>query len=169
MPLDDPTALVRAAQGGDTLAMHELLDRLAPYVARICGPIALASAPDAAQETLIQVFKQLRRLREPATLYAWVRTIAVREAIRAARTDRRALPIAPPDLAELPAPDDPQLVADVRDALTKLRPEQRAVLVLRDLEGMDERTAAAMLRVPTGTVKSRLHRARESFREAWNR
>jgi DNA-directed RNA polymerase specialized sigma24 family protein len=51
--------------------------------------------------------------------------------------------------------------------LSRLSPEHRAVLVLRDLEGMDEQAAAAVLEVPAGTAKSRLHRARASFRKAW--
>ncbi|OLB81851.1 MAG: RNA polymerase subunit sigma-24 [Actinobacteria bacterium 13_2_20CM_2_71_6] len=169
MTAEDPADLVRAAQGGDTLAMHELLDRLAPYVARICGPIALASGADAAQETLVAVFTGLRGLREPATLYGWVRAIAVREAVRAARRDTRATPMAPGDLAALPAREDPELAADVWDVLARLHPEQRAVLVLRDLEDLDEQTAAALLNLPAGTVKSRLHRARRSFRRAWDR
>jgi DNA-directed RNA polymerase specialized sigma24 family protein len=59
---DDVERLVRAAQGGDTLAMNELLDRLAPYVGRICGPIALSQGADATQEALIAVFRSLRGL-----------------------------------------------------------------------------------------------------------
>lgn len=160
----DPVALVRSAQGGDTLAMNDLLDLLAPYVGRICGPIALSSGPDAAQETLVAVFRSLRSLREPEALYGWVRSIAVREAVRAARRDQRQVP---DDLSELPAASDPQLVVDVRDALTRLSLEHRAVLVLRDLEGLDEEAAAALLDVPAGTAKSRLHRARASFRKVW--
>ena len=159
-------ALVRAAQRGDTLALHDLLDALAPYVARICGPIALDDAPDAAQEALIAVFRGLRTLREPAALHGWVRAIATREAVRVAR--RRTLRAAD-TLPDLPARGDPELAADVRDVLARLTPEHRAVLVLRDLEGLDEAAAAALLAVPEGTVKSRLHRARRSFREAWTR
>ncbi|MGP3963397.1 sigma factor-like helix-turn-helix DNA-binding protein [Nonomuraea sp. 3N208] len=49
----------------------------------------------------------------------------------------------------------------------RLSPEHRAVLVLRDLEGLPEDEAARLLQVPEGTVKSRLHRARRSFRKAW--
>jgi RNA polymerase sigma factor (sigma-70 family) len=71
------------------------------------------------------------------------------------------------DLSELPAPDDPQLKVHVQDVLARLSPEHRAVLVLRDLEGLDERAAAELLDVPAGTAKSRLHRARASFRKAW--
>ena len=80
-------ALVRAAQGGDTLALNELLDRLSPYVARICGPIALASGPDAAQDALIAVLRGLPKLREPAALRGWARAIAVRARPRPSRAD----------------------------------------------------------------------------------
>jgi RNA polymerase sigma-70 factor (ECF subfamily) len=85
MDRDLGVALARAALGGDALAMSELLDHLAGYVGRICGPIALDGGPDAAQEALIAVFRGLRSLREPEALYGWVRAIAVREAVRVAR------------------------------------------------------------------------------------
>jgi RNA polymerase sigma factor (sigma-70 family) len=157
--------LVRAAQRGDTVAMNEVLDALTPYVGKICGPIALNDGPDAAQEALIAIFRGLRGLREPAALFGWARAIAVREAVRVARRGRRQLPA---ELMDLPAADDPQLAIDVQDVLRRLSPEHRAVLVLRDLEGMDEQAAAAVLEVPSGTAKSRLHRARASFRKAWS-
>jgi RNA polymerase sigma factor (sigma-70 family) len=162
--IEDPEQLVRAAQRGDTLAMNDLLDQLAPYVGRICAPIALNNGPDATQEALVAVFRSLRTLQEPAALFGWVRAIAVREAIRVAKQDERQVAA---DLAELPARGDPQLAVDVRDTLARLSPEHRALLVLRDLEGLDEREAAALLAVPAGTAKSRLHRARASFRKAW--
>jgi RNA polymerase sigma factor (sigma-70 family) len=156
--------VVRAAQRGDTVAMNSVLDGLAPYVGKICGPIALSDGPDAAQEALIAIFRGLRGLENPAALFGWARAIAVREAVRVARRGQR---LQPADLSELPARDDPQLAMQVRDVLERLSPEHRAVLVLRDLEGMDEQEAAAVLDVPAGTAKSRLHRARASFRKAW--
>ena len=157
--------LVRAAQRGDTLAMNDLLDELAPFVGRICAPIALDDGPDAAQEALVAVFRNLRGLKEPAALYGWVRAIAAREAVRVARRSARAIPA---ELTEVPAPGDPQLAADIHDVLTRLSPQHRAVLVLRDLEGLDERAAAERLGLRVGTVKSRLHRARDTFRKAWS-
>ncbi|MGI8688085.1 MAG: RNA polymerase sigma factor [Thermomicrobiales bacterium] len=158
-------ALVRAAQSGDTLAMNDLLDQLAPYVARLCGPIALEYAADAAQEALIVIFRSLRTLHEPAALYGWARTIATREAVRIAR---RHATFITTELLDLPAPGDIELAPDIGDILARLAPEHRAILVLRDLEGLDEHEAAALLSVPEGTVKSRLHRARRGFRKAWN-
>lgn len=156
---------VRAAQRGDGLAMAELLDTLAPAIGRWCGPIALQDAPDAAQEALIAVFRGLKGLRDPAALHGWARSIAVREAVRVAQ---RAARERPAELADVPAPDDPMLAVDIRDVLDRLAPEHRAVLMLRDLEGLDERTAGELLDVPVGTVKSRLSRARASFRKGWH-
>jgi DNA-directed RNA polymerase specialized sigma24 family protein len=93
-----------------------------------------------------------------------VRTIAVREAVRVARQSARAVP---DELDDLPATDDPALTAQVRDVLARLSPEHRAVLMLRDMDGFDEATAAALLSVPEGTVRSRLFRARQTFRRLW--
>ncbi|NUR83340.1 MAG: sigma-70 family RNA polymerase sigma factor [Nonomuraea sp.] len=144
--------------------MNELLDALAPYVNRFCGPIALSDGPDAAQEALIAIFRGLKGLREPDALYGWARSIAVREAVRVAK---RRIPAAEFD-DELPSRQDVERAADVRDVLARLSPEHRAVLVLRDLEGLDEQRAAELLSVPVGTIKSRLSRARDNFRKAWS-
>lgn len=84
---DDLAGLVRSAQRGDPVAMNDLLDRLAPYVGRIAGPIALSSGPDAAQEALTAIFRALPALREPAAVFGWARAITVREAVRVVRRD----------------------------------------------------------------------------------
>jgi RNA polymerase sigma factor (sigma-70 family) len=157
-------ATVRRAQSGDLMAVNALLDIVTPYVRRLCGPIALQDAPDATQETLIVMLRNLRQLREPAALFGWVRVIAVREAVRVARQSTRSVPA---ELVDLPAPGDPSLASVVRDVLDRLSPEHRAVLMLRDLEGLDEQSASEHLGVPVGTVRSRLFRARRRFRDAW--
>lgn len=87
-PEIDPV-LVRAAQRGDRLAVADLMDALAPYAGRVCGPIALHDGPDAAQEALIAIVKNLGGLREPGAIYGWARAIAVREAVRVARKAAR--------------------------------------------------------------------------------
>ncbi|MCX5377366.1 RNA polymerase sigma factor [Streptomyces sp. NBC_00091] len=162
----DRAALVRAAQRGDRMATQDLLDLLTPYIGRLCGPIALQDGPDATQEALIVIFRSLGQLREPAALFGWARVIAVREAVRVARAAARAVP---DPLEDVPARDDPQLAADIRDVLQRLTPAHRAVLVLRDLEGMDEHAVSALLGVPEPTVRTRLFRARRNFRKAWER
>jgi RNA polymerase sigma-70 factor (ECF subfamily) len=145
------------------MALGELMELLLPYVGRICGPIALQDGPDATQEAMIKILRGIRALEEPAALFGWARVIAVREAVRLAA--RR--PVTAP-LAELPAPGDPELAVDIADTLARLTPQHRAVLVLRDIEGLDEQQVGEILGVQPGTVRSRLFRARTSFRKAWN-
>ena len=140
-PEIDP-ALVRAAQCGDRLAVAGSDGALAPYGGRVCGPIALHDGPDAAQEALIAIFKNLGGLREPGAIYGWAR-------------DRGAGggpggPARPPGPSRRnsrmsPARGDPQLAADVRDALARLTPGHRAILVLRDLEDWTSRRSAHCL------------------------
>jgi RNA polymerase sigma-70 factor (ECF subfamily) len=157
-------SLVVAAQGGDALAMDELIELLMPFVSRLCGSIALQEGADAAQETLLAVFRGLPSLRDPDALYGWVKRVAVREAVRVAERGRRAVPA---ELADLPARGDVELGADVGDVLSRLSPQHRAVLVLRDMYGHDEREVSQWLAVPPATVRTRLFRARRRFREEW--
>lgn len=148
--------------------MDELLRALAPYVTRICGAVALDRGDDAVQETFVAVLRHLPSLREPDALHGWVRRIAVREAVRAATRGREV--VAASDGLDPAAPlPDLETVLDVRAALAQLPPLHRAVLVLRDLDGLSEAEVAALLDVPEGTVKSRLHRARAAAREVLTR
>jgi len=147
------------------MAMDALVRALTPYVGRICGSIALDRGDDAMQETFIAVLRNIRDLREPAAVRGWVRSIAVRESVRQARAgDVVAEPV------DRPAPDiDLTDAVDVRAALAELTPQHRAVLVLRDMDGLGGAEVAALLRIPEGTVKSRLHRARREFAGRWYR
>jgi RNA polymerase sigma-70 factor (ECF subfamily) len=157
---------VEAAQRGDLMALNDLLDSLTPWVGRLCGSIALDAGPDAAQETLIQVMRDLKRLRDPTALRSWVRRIATREAIRHAERRRRE-PLVDHVDRTLSSSLDPGLRHDVECVLAELPADQRAILVLRDLEGLSEAEAARVLDVAQGTIKSRLHRARRAFRQRW--
>ncbi|MFD9465732.1 RNA polymerase sigma factor [Streptomyces sp. NPDC060027] len=159
--------LVEQAQRGDALAMDELLGILAPYVGRICGPVALQDGADAAQEALIAVFRNLRQLKTPAALLGWVRQIAVREAVRFAKQRRQGSTV-PVEWEDKPITEDLHLASDIADAMERLAPEHRVVLTLRHVEGLSEQEVAGLLAVPVGTVRSRLFRARRSFRDAWD-
>jgi RNA polymerase sigma-70 factor (ECF subfamily) len=140
------------------------MELLMPYVGRICGPIALEDGADAAQEAMIKILRGIRGLHDPAALYGWVRVIAVREAVRVARQRPGTFAALRADQS---APGDPELGVDIADTLARLTPAHRAVLVLRDIEGLSEEQAGEVLSVPAGTVRSRLFRARTSFRKAW--
>ena len=146
--------------------MDALVRALVPYVSRVCGAIALDRGDDAMQETFVAVLRNLKSLREPAALYGWVRRIAVREAIRVARAG--AVPVDPLAMTDEVAPVvDVDSALDVRATLETLTPEHRAVLVLRDVDGLSETEVAHLLGVAEGTVKSRLHRARATFTRRW--
>lgn len=166
-PGPDPD-VVRQAQRGDPAALERLLDELLPYAGRICGAVALDVGDDALQETMVAVMRNIGSVREPDALRAWVRRIAVREAVRAARGGRD-VPVDPADIdvdIHVTVPDTATTV-EVRQILAGLAPEQRAVLVLRDVDGLQESEMADVLGVAPGTVKSRLHRARAAFRARW--
>lgn len=161
--------LVVRAQQGDTLALSELLDLVSPFVLTICRAIAGAGAEDAAQEALIVVFRRLGNLREPAALRGWLRTVCTREALRVTG-DQNKPTLGLEQAGQLTAPGPaPELYAAMVQALASLPPEQRAALVLREVEGLREAEIARLLAAPLGTVKSRLHRARARFREAFTR
>ena len=143
--------------------MAELL----PYAGRICGAIALDRGDDALQEAMMAIVRNIGRLREPAALHGWVRTIAVREAMRATRPGH-STPVDPETLEELRISLDHSGDVEVRDVLATLPPDQRAVLVLRHIDGLSEKETASVLGVATGTVKSRANRARQAFRDRWS-
>ena len=145
------------------MAMNQLLDQLLPRLGRLCGAIALDDGPDALQECAIQILRELPKLREPAALWSWARRIATHEAVRQAHKRPLLTHAAEPSVSDA---TDERL--EVRAQLAQLPPDQRAILVLRDLEGLDESEVAALLGVALGTVKSRLHRARQAFRAGWN-
>lgn len=165
LPIDISADMLHRAQRGEVLALHELLQQLEPYVGRICGSIALDEGEDAAQETLLIIFKNLETLHEPKALASWARTIATRESIRIAR--RTPLAIDQLDIADVSDVHELDLRIDVRRTLERLSPEHRAVLVLSSFEDMAEARIAEHLDVSPGTVKSRLSRARNRFREEW--
>lgn len=163
----DPSIVV-GAQQGDAIALDQLLDELAPYVRWLCASVAPELVDDATQEALTAIFRNLRRLRAPEAILSCARVITVRAAMEAAREADRDQVVG--DVAE--RRDDrarPEELVDVADALRRIPRELRVVLVLRQIEGMSEREVAHALKVPVGTVKSRLHRARVTFREVWSR
>jgi RNA polymerase sigma-70 factor (ECF subfamily) len=139
---------------------------LMPYVGRICGAIALQARDDALQEAMMAIVKNLDSLREPDAIRGWARRIAVRSAVRAV-TGGRDVPVEPAVLANLPRLADDATAVEVHAVLASLPPEHRAVLVLRHLDGLREDEMAEVLGVAPGTVKSRLHRARDAFRARW--
>src|SRR5262249_30657032 len=109
----------------------------------------------------------------------WLYRIAVNAAISLKRKQRVALRVTaaregggvaePLDTAEDSQPGHALEKAEeerlVQNALNRLSPEHRAVLIMKDMEGQKYETMAEVLQVPIGTIRSRLHRARVELRE----
>ncbi|WP_329216686.1 RNA polymerase sigma factor [Streptomyces sp. NBC_01485] len=159
------SALLPRAQAGDRQAMNDLLQHVAPLVVRLCQRVTLRHGPDAAQEAMVAIYRGIRGLREPGAFYAWVRAIAVREAVR---TQRRLGDFAAEDLPDLVQDANPMAAVHISDVLDRLPDHHREVLTLRVLYGLDEQEMATALALPLGTVRSRLYRARRNFHDAWH-
>ncbi|MEN8654879.1 RNA polymerase sigma factor [Streptomyces sp. 21So2-11] len=156
--------LILSAQAGSQRAVNDLLLHITPFVRRLCSSVDAGHRPEAVQDSLFAVYRGLRTLREPAAFYGWVRAVTVREA---ARTARRAGQAAMAELVDQPSPADPLLRVAIADALERLPSHQRDILTVRAVYGLDEREAARVLSLPVGTVRSRVHRARRNFQDAW--
>jgi RNA polymerase sigma factor (sigma-70 family) len=159
------TALLPRAQAGDRQAMNDLLRHIAPFVGRLCLPIAQGHSPDAAQEAMLAIYRGIRSLREPTAFYGWVRAITVREAVRTSKRLGQGLTDDLPDLAQHA---NPLVNVHISDVMGRLPDHHREILVLRAVYGMNEQEMAAALSLPVGTVRSRLHRARRNFQDAWH-
>ena len=159
------------------LAAHA--DRLYAHVARVIGPGP--DAEDVVQDASVSAWRSIRSF-EGTSFRAWIFRIATNRAIDVVRARRRRgeLPLDPPDeegepqWAEPAAPgrDLADLAADrealevVEEALRAIPPEQRAAILLRDVEGFDYAEIARITASEIGTVKSRIHRGRVAVRNA---
>lgn len=164
--------LVTSAKAGDRAAFGELVRRhregVINVIYRMCGDAAVAE--DAAQEAFIRAWQHLGRYRTGSSFRNWVYRIGTNAAVDALRRQR--------DTAELDAvhlvssangPEEALLKQElgdqVRRAVLALPEGSRAVLVLREYGGLSYREIAETLRIPTGTVMSRLNYARCRLRE----
>ncbi|HWI60406.1 MAG TPA: sigma-70 family RNA polymerase sigma factor [Symbiobacteriaceae bacterium] len=160
----DDRELVRRVLTGDRTAFDSLV---APHLPRAyrtaCGITHdTEAAADALQEGLIRAYRSLANLREGSPFYPWFIRIVVREAIKQAPR-RVAFPlVASVDAA---SPESSLLDREEREqvwaALQDLSADHRAVVVLRYYEDLSEAEMAEVLGISPGTVKSRLHYARE--------
>ena len=124
---------------------------------------------DVVQEALLRAFRGLGRFRGDSTLKTWLVRITRNAALDEVRRRNRRPAHALDDAEQAAGPDPIEPVAarhELAAALAALPPDQRAVVVLVDIEGVDYDAAARRLDVPKGTVASRLHRAHATLRRA---
>jgi len=175
--------LVRRCVAGDVVAWEEIVQRYNRRIYNICYRFAGSGddAQDLTQEVFIKMFRTLNSYDvERGAFMTWVTTITrnlLVDHFRKSKQDRvtESLDTTPSEHEDaMPLSDkieDKSLPADasvqsretretVHRALQKLSPELRESVILRDLQDMDYREIAAVLKVPEGTVKSRINRGR---------
>jgi len=173
--------LVQRARTGDRDAFRELVERYQRKIAALAlGMLhSREDALDIVQETFTKAYQNLDRFKGDAAFYTWVYRIAynlcVDQQRRAAKEPQltldaeeagrpRSLP------TDAPLPDEPfarardaEIARRVRDAIRDLTPDHRAVILLRELEGLSYAEISQVLECPKGTVMSRLHYARRQL------
>jgi RNA polymerase sigma-70 factor (ECF subfamily) len=132
---------------------------------RVLGPGQ--AAEDAAQEAVVRAWRQRDQCRDPAHPAPWLRRIAFNEAMRlASRRTEAALDEMSGDSDRLACHDaDAVTAAYVRQLVTTLSPLDRRLLFMQVWADIPVHEIAARLRMPEGTVKIRLHRARSRLRQ----
>ena len=178
----DETELIQEAQRGNSQSFGELVrahqDRL--YTSLLHVVDCPEEAYDVVQDAFVQALLKITSFNFQSRFYTWIYRIAFN---RAMTTQRRRRPtvsveqsreISGWDLLDpADSPDDSLLrqerVIFVRRALSELSEEHRAVMVLREVDNCDYDTIAMILEISVGTVRSRLHRAREQMRQTYNR
>jgi RNA polymerase sigma-70 factor (ECF subfamily) len=181
----DDHRLITDCLKGKTEAFSELVrryqDRLYNTVYRYVGH--LEDAQDVVQETFLNAYQSLSNFKLESQLFTWLYRIAINTAISHKRKKRAAVSIdtarngeagiEPFDGSETSRPGHALERAEeekrIQDSLNRLSPEHRIVLILKDMEDLKYEEIADILEVPIGTVRSRLHRARQELRDVLNR
>jgi len=195
MTLSPEQALLAKARKGDQQAMGELLLTYQDRLYNVC--LRMVSHPDDAaevcQDVLMKVIQGIGKFRGESGLATWMTRIAMNQSISHLRRRklRRTVSLdqptrsdnGPDDQASAlrhqiqdsrePGPDqcvqDSEMLARLKQAISHLDDDFRAVLVLRDIEQLDYAQIGKTLEVPVGTVKSRLFRARLALRKEMDR
>ena len=180
----DESSLIKSAQQGDLDAFNTLIlhyqDAVFNTAVRILGDDDMAE--DAAQEAFISAFQSINTFRG-GSFKAWILRTVTNACLDELRRQKRrpTTPLEPEtnDGEEIDSPKwmaDPNMTPDqraeadelehaIQHCLDALPNEFRAVVVLADVQGLDYTEVAASIRVPLGTIKSRLARARLRLRE----
>ncbi len=176
--VNDESRLVARTLAGDPEAFAVLVKT---YQDRLFNSLVYATnrpqeAEEIAQETFVQAFLKLESFRQESAFYTWLYRIAMN--LLATRR-RNTKPLISVERSLLPSRNEPaedrepshrSEQADrqraVQRALATLSEEHRRIVVLREMDGCDYEAIADILKVTVGTVRSRLHRARQQLRAA---
>lgn len=164
-------------RAGNSAAFEELVER---YQYRLLGLLTHASgsrdlAEDIAQEAFARAYRKLHLFSGDSQFYTWLARIAMnllasdrRKKRIENQATREGFDVAMDSVGNDASPDASMQLTEtqrfVHQAIAMLDEERRTVLLLRDFDGMDYDGIAESLEIPVGTVRSRLHRARQELK-----
>jgi len=177
---DDHRLIAECLRGKETafaLLVRRYEERLYNTVFRLLGNVE--DAQDVVQETFINAYQSLASFKGDSQFFTWLYRIAYNTAISHKRKQKGTLSIdasrngeagiEPLDRSEHNQPGSAMYRAEderrIQAALNRLSPEHRMVLLMKDMNGEKYETIAEVLKVPIGTIRSRLHRARLELRD----
>ena len=129
-------------------------------------------AEDVAQEAFLKAFANLHKLQERQKFASWISVIASNHAVDLLRKNKKVFftdnmeTYGGEDLSDNPTEcwDKKETSQAVRDALARLEPEEREIIVLKYFNELSIKEIASLIKAPSGTIKSRLFRARDKIR-----
>jgi len=174
--------LVRRTREGDRDAFRELVERYQRRVASLAVGMLRSreDALDVVQETFAKAYQHLDRFKGDSGFYTWLYRIAFNLCIDHQRREGKLGELrpqhdetgsmGPPLVADGPPPDEPfqrarsaEIGRRLEEAMRELTPDHRAVILLREVEGLSYEEISRVLECPKGTVMSRLHYARRQL------
>ncbi|HMM22969.1 MAG TPA: sigma-70 family RNA polymerase sigma factor [Selenomonadales bacterium] len=168
--------LVHLARDGDKAAFAKLVEQYQNRIVAVAYGVAgnRQDAEDIAQDTFIKAYKGINSLQEDGVFYRWLVRIAVNTAISHKQSGRSGELIPLESIAEpVDQGETPEAYLErrgeeerIQEMLAPLPSDSRAVLVLREIEGLGYEEIAKVLEIPIGTVRSRIHYARDRLRRA---
>ncbi len=176
--------LVRACRRGDKEAFQELVERYQRKVVSVALGMVhnREDAVEIAQETFVKAFENLDRFKGESSFYTWLYRIVVNRAIDFQRRERRHPTVALEehagagegyeDILKEERPTDPyqkvqahEIGDRVSAAINELTPDHKAVILLREVEGLSYDEISRVMQCSKGTVMSRLHYARKKLQK----
>ncbi|HYC76766.1 MAG TPA: sigma-70 family RNA polymerase sigma factor [Planctomycetota bacterium] len=178
-PSTDDKELVVSCRQGDAQAFETLVRRYEKRVYWIAYNLvgSAEDARDLAQEAFLRVYRSLDRFDMRFNFYTWLYRIVVNLAIdhlrKRGKSDVVSLDEFPVDPAREDPPDreirNDELKEKIRRTLDALPPKYKAVIVLRDVQELSCEEIAKIIDCTNATTRWRLHKARELFRERWEK
>jgi RNA polymerase sigma factor (sigma-70 family) len=169
--LDNNNSMILKSQRQDKTAFEQLVKTYSKWLLGLTASLSsYEEAEDIAQDIWMLVWKHLSSLKDPNKFKAWLRMVAIREITR----KRKVISLNNKNRVDIDGDENQEIISDVErqdikidkketfDALcARLTAEQKDTLVLYALEGLNIKEVAELLKVPSGTVKSRINTIRK--------